>query len=118
MLQRWSRPPHENRQGSRQIHGGYLDLTIRLNNATGPANWPGVVRESPVLTAACNFIGSRMNGDHTAAREWTYVGLAFFIQRQIPADDAAHSIPQDATECLAPFGPVHQIFRIDDVRSS
>src|SRR5579872_5062423 len=59
-----------------------------------------------------------MNGHHASAWKWTDVGLAALIQSQIPGNNAAHLIAQNAGKGAAPVGPIRRVMWICNIRSA
>ena len=78
----------------------------------------GVVRVGPVLAAARDGVRFAVNRDDAAAGEQAHVGIAVFVERDVPRSDAARPVVEDAVEGLRPFGEIGLIVGLLDVGSA
>src|SRR5579863_1790243 len=79
---------------------------------------PRVMRESPVLAAARHLVGSVLNRDHAAAREWPDIGTSLLVKRNVPTRNRPRPVVKNPIERIGPFRPVRPVIRLGDVGTS
>src|SRR6201987_732455 len=74
--------------------------------------------QSPILTAASDFAGLRVNGHNATAREGSDVRTSVFIEREVPSGDRSAPVAQNAGEGACPLRAIGQIAGIGVVGST
>ena len=77
-----------------------------IESAEHHAELSGNSGPMPSIDRRGDLLGLRVNGDQTGAVEGPYIRVAVFVQRQIPGNDAARPVAQDASEFRTPVRPV------------
>src|ERR1700723_2056074 len=91
---------------------------LRIEAAGAAADGARVVSKGPVLSAASDLCGLRVDRHHAAAREWPNVRASSLIESEVPCSNGAAPVAEYSAESSAPLAPISQIPRICIVRTA
>src|ERR1700761_1868654 len=111
----------QNTTAVRVLRGYVIDIRkIALGGEdTGTAlHESGIVGQRPIEPAARELLRLGVEREDATAGEGTDVGFAMFIEHQVPSDDRAGPVVEDAREGARPLRPIGCVVREGDVRSA
>ena len=97
------------------------DMGNVLRSAHGPDSHGvamhrrGEVLESLVLPAGADLVRDRVDGDEAGTGEGPDIRAPFFIQSQVPGDDASGPIIQNRGKAGTPEGPIRRKSRVLEI---